>query len=384
MEQGVVRYDVGSLRSPKKLANGWLRLDGYIGRAGVLEYRRADGTIRRELVRDTVAFDKESMASFELVPLTRRHPSELLTAQNTNEHTIGTVGNVRRDGNFKRADILMTDAQAIAELGEASELSCGYTCDFDPTPGEYNGQRYDGEQLNRQGNHVAVVAKGRAGPDARLRTDSSDAVMIPPRAEEHLDMEENILIGGITFKVSPQVAQAITKERADAATVQDELTKQVKVARADADKASARADQAATELKTRSDVADKMPELVRARVALERKASVVLGEKVKLDGMEDKAVKLAVITKLAPECKLDGKSDDYIDARYDGVVEQFDKKNPGLARTRADAFPPVKGKKPLFGKDPKEGDDEEEDDEEEPESEDAARAAMMKRNAGKK
>ena len=41
--------------------------------------------------------------------------------------------------------------------GRSRELSCGYYCDLDETPGEYEGQRYDARQRNIRGNHLALV-----------------------------------------------------------------------------------------------------------------------------------------------------------------------------------------------------------------------------------
>ena len=47
-------------------------------------------------------------------------------------------------------------------------LSMGYFHDVDWTPGEWNGQRYDGRQTNIRFNHLALVPSGRMGPDVSL------------------------------------------------------------------------------------------------------------------------------------------------------------------------------------------------------------------------
>lgn len=51
------------------------------------------------------------------------------------------------------------------ESGEQKELSSAYRYDYDPTPGVYEGVKYDGVMRNIRGSHVAIVKSGRAGPD---------------------------------------------------------------------------------------------------------------------------------------------------------------------------------------------------------------------------
>jgi len=56
-------------------------------------------------------------------------------------------------------------------LNGKKELSMGYSCDYDLTPGTYNGQKYDAVQKNIYGNHLALVQEGRMGHDVRLFDD---------------------------------------------------------------------------------------------------------------------------------------------------------------------------------------------------------------------
>ena len=86
------------------------------------------------------------------------------------------AGTLRKDGEFVAGELLVTDADLIKKLedGAARELSCGYNCDLDEKPGvTADGLRYDAIQRNIRGNHVAVVPKGRAGPEARVRMDGA-------------------------------------------------------------------------------------------------------------------------------------------------------------------------------------------------------------------
>lgn len=47
------------------------------------------------------------------------------------------------------------------------DLSLGYSCDFELTPGTFDGQRYEVVQTNLRGNHIALVDEGRV-PGARV------------------------------------------------------------------------------------------------------------------------------------------------------------------------------------------------------------------------
>lgn len=318
----VHRYDVGNLKSPEFQPNGWARVEGLLTRTGVFVYRNPDGTERRELRLDSEVFNADSLKSFGLVPVTDDHPSELLNANNTAKYAVGAVSeNVRKDGKFVRASMLVTHADTVAKLkaGKA-QLSCGYTCDLELTPGTHQGMRYDAVQRNIRGNHVALVDVARAGPEARIRLDSGDAMMVP--SPEHNDTEATVkvTINGVDFDLPEQAVQAITKERSDMAEKQAQHGKELarETARADAV-----TEQLTAEKKARADASDpvKFTEKVNARVGLLVHARKVLGDEVKLDSKTDQEVMLDVLAKLSPATKFDGKSADYIQARFDIAIE---------------------------------------------------------------
>ena len=60
--------------------------------------------------------------------------------------------------------------------GEQQEISCSYRYDADMTPGTYEGVEYSGVMRNLVGNHIAIVNRGRAGPDVFVG-DSRENVM---------------------------------------------------------------------------------------------------------------------------------------------------------------------------------------------------------------
>jgi uncharacterized protein len=84
----------------------------------------------------------------------------------------GVVSNVRWKAPYLVADICVWDADTIRviESGEQQELSAGYRYVVDMTPGRSpDGEAFDGRMLSIIGNHVALVAEDRVGPDAFVR-----------------------------------------------------------------------------------------------------------------------------------------------------------------------------------------------------------------------
>ena len=80
---------------------------------------------------------------------------------------VGTLDNVAFDGSFLKADLHVWTQDAIdaIESGDQKELSSSYHYDAAMQPGTFEGQAYDGRMTNIAGNHLALVKKGRAGPE---------------------------------------------------------------------------------------------------------------------------------------------------------------------------------------------------------------------------
>jgi len=121
-----------------------------------------------KLLRDPTEL-KKGAETFEGKPLQLVHKGQSAT-DHDRAVVVGAVHNPRFDGQFLKADLAIWDADAIKriESGEQRELSCGYRYTPDMTPGEFEGQKYDGVMRNIVGNHVALVEKGRAGPDVMV------------------------------------------------------------------------------------------------------------------------------------------------------------------------------------------------------------------------
>ena len=148
-------------------------------------------------------------------------------------------------------------------------------------------------------------------------------------------------VDGVEYEVSEQAKQALERDEVKRADALKAKEAEVAAARAEADKSKARVDALAEELTKKDAELKAAPEKVRAsiqaRVDLEAKARDVLGKETKLDGLDDAAVKRAVLAKLSPNLKLDGQSEAYIDARFDVALELHGQGNHALAAARAAA-----------------------------------------------
>ncbi len=333
--QGHAHLDGGTLASPKKMENGWMRADAYLTRSGVFQYKNPDGTKRREYRPADEVFKTDSLDTLKSLPVTDDHPPVLLTGANTSEHARGALGEtIRKDGDKIAAGMLVTDSALVAKMerGDAQEVSCGYVCDLEWSPGTApNGERYDAIQRNIKYNHVALLPRGRAGSEVRVRMDAAelDVVLdLNPAAPTEQNPMRNIRIDGIDYPADSDAAvQAMArhdeKVRADAAL----LTKAQADMQAAMEGQAKKFDAAMAEIeKMRKDAAEapaKIRAELEARTALEASARKVLGSKVKLDGLDEKAVQLKVLAKLAPKAKMDGKDEAYISARFDSEVERF-------------------------------------------------------------
>lgn len=348
-------HSAALLRLDGKTGEGWLRASARLTRTGVFPYRRADGSTRHELRLPEEVFKPEALKSFALVPITNEHPrtDNGLNAENATSFAVGSVAPPHQDGDFVASEVLVWERRSVDDvIAGKSELSCGYYCDLEEKSGVWTDasgkpHRYDVIQRNIHGNHVAIVSKGRAGPEARVRLDADDAIESEPA--EHNDAREahqerhmakrNIRIDGYDREVEDDVARGIEKERDTNAQMLAAVRKDAEDAKKLAETEKTRADTLAAQLdKMKKDHADatdpaKMSSRIAARVALETRARDVLGKETKLDGMTDAAVQRLVLGKVLPALKLDGKTDDQIAISYETAMAG----NPTVNRASEEA-----------------------------------------------
>lgn len=175
---GVYRTDFGTVTGMKRTPQGGLRVDARLTKAGVLRYRDVNGNEWGELRPAEEVFRPDSLQTLADAPVTVNHPPGLITAENWKQHSKGHVAETpTREEEYVAAPIVVQDAEAVAaiERGDLHDVSAGYTCDIDPTPGVFEGVPYQQVQRNVRYNHAALLPEGagRAGADVCLRLDGS-------------------------------------------------------------------------------------------------------------------------------------------------------------------------------------------------------------------
>ena len=382
MEQ---RFDSIPLSDTYFTPEGYLIDNPILTRVGIFEYHNPDGTIRRELRLPEEVFAAESLASYKGKPVILTHEAGLVDVDNVQQEHIGTIlSEGIQDGDNVRAQIVIHDAESL-DYG-LRELSLGYTQTPDETPGVWNGQPYDAIQRNIQINHLALVEKARAREQARLNIDGEEqgGNQMSKARKDGLTPEE---IARLVEEYKQRQAQRMenTNPTADEGTNPDEQTtdedeadpvKEVKdrrdrrdasgdcetmdeasgvIAQQDEDiqklldfiaqlQAKIDFDEASAEEEVKTDGEgenaeanadegehqedplnmDSIDAYVNQKIELIR-----LGDKLHMDGidtMKPMDAKKAIIKKVNPNIRLDGKDKAYIDAMYDITKESIGKR----------------------------------------------------------
>jgi len=168
--------DRAPLEKVRRLADGRLAATAKFARAGCYIYSGHE-VGRPDLHAVTVyrpeseVFAADAMASFAHKTITVGHPPEGVTADNWKNHAAGwSEGKVVRDGEYIEIPLMLADAAAVAAYDAGTrELSAGYSCDLVWGDGVApDGTRYAAKQTSIRGNHIALVAQGRAGSACRI------------------------------------------------------------------------------------------------------------------------------------------------------------------------------------------------------------------------
>lgn len=368
----------------ERTSEGFLRGRAIVTSIGVFTYKRADGTVQRELRLPEEVFSLKTLNSMKLKPVTLNHPTELVTSDNADKLQVGSLGDNPSwtkewehrnweevtDGINCAIDMIITRKDAIdAILNGKQALSMGYTCDLEiAEPGAtWCGIEYDFIQRNIRYNHCAIVDSARAGDNAKieLRADSDDAVLedIVIKTDGGTNMLKKINLDGIDYEAEESVIKALNAEKARADKAENdacetkksldkkvadfekkvtEFEKRISELEAEKDTAKEKADSAEKELeelkKTSMD-SKKMDEMVNAKIDLLHNAEKA-GVEVKSD-MADSDIKKAVIAKVFPNAKFDGKDEVYVQARYDATIEILAERADNKSRQFTSDLPPV-------------------------------------------
>lgn len=182
----VKRLDQPITAKTKRMDDGSMVCEARIARAGIYTYVLPSGEVSKEYRAPDEVFKPDALLSFETAPLTLNHPAVgEVNPSNYRQETRGVVTNVRQDAEapeYVAATVRIQDAQALAAVADGTvQLSCGYTCTRTPVTGMTVTDAVTGETCKIdavlsqiEGNHVAIVPAGRAGPGARLILDAQD------------------------------------------------------------------------------------------------------------------------------------------------------------------------------------------------------------------
>lgn len=343
MEAARFDYSTGEC-SIEETGEGYLKLRGVIAKPGVYPYFE-NGKIVNELVPPEELFSVETIKSAEGVPLTDDHPMQggipiMLTSGDAPVHTRGAVFSPAIEDGKLAAKMTIWDAASIAACvsGEKRQLSIGRTTFLEETPGEWNGERYDRIQRRIRINHVAMVDRGRQGPEVKFlidrgesmltyRTDAGKDATIAPEVMDDLQTRNQ------------KIKDLEAKTRADAAELEALQSRLAAVnpaapdPKGEAEKQKLLAQiesltQAVSAFETKYAALEQaMPQMVedmaQEKTALNDAVKSVAPE-IKTDGMSPRALRLAVIEKRLPfeaSVKVDSLSDEVVNARFDAAMD---------------------------------------------------------------
>jgi hypothetical protein len=321
------------------LPNGFISITANLTRTGIFTYRhmRPDGTVKllKQLRIEEEVFSEEAIASLSGLPITNNHPSVLVSPENASEYIVGMSSDnpkrIKLDSeDYVQQKLVIFDDSAISMIKnkEKCEMSLGYQCTLDMTPGEYKGEAYDCVQRDIRYNHGSIVKEARGGPNCRILLDGAKEVVLDGFSDDECNNNKSsevlnvkkFIFDGKEYQVEDSVHALLT----GFVTQIDEAKDLVRTEKAELEKKTAICDDMESQIKVLKDKAEDKEAFsaaVKARVDLESKGRKVLGEDVVLDGLTDLEIKKKVVEKVRPNTNLDDKSEDYIGARFEVALE---------------------------------------------------------------
>ena len=333
--------------------------DGYLvtmvnaARTGLYDYLPAEintnspKSLLKVYRSDEVVFDKNSLATFVGKPVTNDHPMEDVNAANWKKYSVGAIGEgVLRDKEFIRIPITVMDADAISDIKAGKrEVSLGYSCDIDRTPGKANnGVEYDASMSNIKVNHIAIVDIGRAGSKCRIGDENKgwDKVGTEEKAKDEAEKKggrmaeqlRTVLVDGFSVETTDAGAQAIARLQKELETANKSITDEQASAKKAVDAKDAeiaKKDGEIAELKKNAMTDEQIADMVRTRGDLVADAvRITKDQKTDFSKMKSPEIMSHVVQSVRGKDVVKDKSEAYIEAAFDIIrtahVDENEKK----------------------------------------------------------
>lgn len=182
---------------------GWMEVKGNpISKVGIFPYLGSQmGASEPDRIYNVYRPEEElnnpdTIQSFKLLPFVNEHPNRLFGdgVKCEDKGIEGVIGeDVYYDAPYLKGNIKIFTSRMNESIDAGKiELSPGYQCSWDFTPGIFNGERYDAIQRNIRGNHLALVEEGRSGPDVSVM----DGMTFVVDSKELVDMAEETQAAG--------------------------------------------------------------------------------------------------------------------------------------------------------------------------------------------
>ncbi len=176
----------------------WYIKNNPLSKVGIFPYlgRQIDPSLEPDKVYNVYRPEEElskpeTLETFKLIPITDEHTmlgtkDGMLPAEEKGIHGVTGENPEFKDG-YVTCDIKIYSEKLKQEIENGKkDLSVGYFCRYELTPGEYLGRPYDAVQRDVRVNHIALVDEGRMGKDVRVM-DSKD---LNKPSKELNEMEE--------------------------------------------------------------------------------------------------------------------------------------------------------------------------------------------------
>lgn len=298
-----LRMDFISLRkNMRKTTQGFVRIPAAFTRTGVLNYRRADGTVVKELRHPEDVLHEDSIDSLRSAPVVVSHDIADVNPANYRDVQVGFASDLITaekvsDESHLVGEVVIQRADTVTDIndGKLVEMSPVYSTVIDKTPGVYKGRHYDQRQRFIKYNNVALgpAGWGRSGKSVALRLDGAiddEEIVKMDETEVKIRLDGDIEIAvKVPSALAGTLATGMLKlhQREDAAKAKiAELTGAIEVTKGEL-----------AETKTRLDAAmspEKVEELVNERVSVVEKAKRLEPE-LKLDGLSTDEIRVKVL-----------------------------------------------------------------------------------------